>query len=374
MEAYRLSSKLRENEREYLIQTTNDVVEGMISTTVFVNGVRTDSFSCPHRGDLSPEQMMSLVKQAHGDRKRELETLLRAYQNAIAGGHTEEMYRLGIAFFYRRLYREARDILTGLTRLDPGHHQGWSLLAQACLALGDYAEAVKAAVEAVRLRPGYADYRNNLGEALLADSAVAEAVVELEAALSINMYYGEAYFNLALAWTLEVANCRDAGRRRQLDSRIGELLKKAALILPEFESHTDYRESLVALAAFDYARALGLLKRVRESRREVKRQEFATANRRLVTHQDSWTMDAINDQIRLLEAQLVQHPHYLDLQTELARCQFERASHMWESGVDTCQRILEAHPDVANIRGALERAQAVPAAAEQVIDALSPKG
>jgi len=374
MEVYRLSSRLRENEREYLIQTSNDAVEGIVSTTVFVNGLRTDSFSCPHPAGLSPEQMMSLVKQAHGDRKKELETLLRACQNVSADGNADEMYRLGIAFFYRRLYHEAEDILTGLTHLDRGHHQGFSLLAQSCLALGESKEAVNAAIEAVRLRPGYADYRNNLGEALLANGAVAEAVAELEAAISINMYYGEAYFNLALARTLEAADCREAHRRRQLDRRIGELLRKAALILPEFESHADYRDGLTALAAFDYARALGLLKRVRESRKEVKRQEFVTANRRLVTHQDSWTADAIIDQIRLLEAQLVRHPNYLDLQTELARCQFERATHIWWSAVNTCRRILDAHPDVPNVRRALERAQAVPAAAEQVIDSLIPKG
>ena len=367
METFRLSSKLRENDREYLIQTTNDVEQGTVCTTVFVDGVRTDTFSYPHPNDVAQDRLLALVKETHGERKKEMENLLQAYQQVSLGGDPEAMYRLATTFYYRRLYHETADLLARLTRLDPSYHQAFHLLSMTEVALGENVEAVNVAAEAVRLRPGYADYRNNLGEALLAAGAAAEAITEFEAAISINMYYGDAYFNLGLARTLEASHCTDPSTRRQLGSRIVDHFRKATLIQPELENQTQYREGLTALTNFDYSSALAALKRVRESRREAKRQEFVAANQRLMTPRDSWTTEAIVEQIRILQTRLSQHPNYLDLQTELACCYFEHADLIWGRGIEECGRILEAHPEADQITHTRDQAQTVRQAMVQTI-------
>ena len=51
METYRLNSRLVERDREYTIQTTNDIGTGSISSEVFVNGALADATMLPH-----PEQ------------------------------------------------------------------------------------------------------------------------------------------------------------------------------------------------------------------------------------------------------------------------------------------------------------------------------
>ena len=374
METYRLSSKLRQNEREYLIQTTNDITRGAVSTTVFVDGVKTDTYSCPYPDELSEENLLSLVKQTHGERKLELESLLQACQNTCEQGEVEAMYRLATTLYYRRLYREAAELLGGITSLNPEHHQGHYLLAATCLALGQIADAVRSASEAVRLRPGYADYRNGLAETLLAAGAVTEAIAELEAAISINLYYGDAYFNLGLARTFVASQARDPEQRQAVGQRAGDCFRKAQLIRPELENQSDYREGLTALANRDYPWALSLFKRVRENYREARRQEFVIANCRIMTPDDSWTSEALNDQIRSLRAQLAHHPSYLDLQKELARCYFEMAARLWDQGIDECRRIVETHAGMTRVAEAMELAQRARPALTETITVVTRKG
>jgi tetratricopeptide (TPR) repeat protein len=374
MESYRLSSKLREKDREYLIQTTNDVEHGSVCTTVFVDGVRTDTYYQPHPDQMVDEQLLTLVKEAHGERRRELEAILQAYQEVSLQGDLQAMYRLATAFYYRRFYREAADLLVGAIRIDPSCHQAHYLRSLTFQALGQSVEAVNTAAEAVKYRPGYADYRNNLGEALLSAGAVVEAIAEFEAAVSFNMYYGESYFNLGLARLLEASHSSDPQYRRELGSRISDHFRKAALIHPELENHSSFREGLTLLASYDYSSALGAFKRVREARREAKRQEFIATNQRLMTPRDAWTTEALVEQIRTLQTQLGRHPGYLDLQVELARCYMEQARLQWERAIEECRRIMEAHPDASHVARTLEQARSVGDAVELALATLDKKG
>jgi tetratricopeptide (TPR) repeat protein len=374
METYRLSSKLRENEREYLIQTTNDVSQGAVATTIFVDGVRTDTYNCPYPDELSQGDLLTLVKQTHGDRKTELEDLLQACQKISGQGDVDAMFRLSTALYYRKLYRDAADLSVGITRLNAEHHQAHHLLAKTSLVLGRTAEAVRSASEAVRLRPGYADYRNTLAEALLTAGAVAEAIAELESAISINLYYSEAYFNLGLARTFEVSQIGDPEQRSEAGERLADCFKKAQLIHPELGNQSDYREGLNALGNHDYVLALSLLKRVRENQREHRRQEFVEANRRIMTPDDSWTGEALNEQIRSLRAQLADHSNYLDLQTELARCYFELAGRLWDQGIDECGRILEAHAGMVHVEESMQQARNLRAALSETVATITGRG
>jgi len=374
METYRLSSKLNENDREYLIQTSNEPSQGAIATTVFVDGIRTDTYCCPYPDGLTEVDLLALVKQTHGDRKTEMEDLLKACRTVGDRGDSDAMFRLSTALYYRRLYHEAVDLLNVITRINAENHEAYHLLAKTCLALGQAADAVRSATEAVRLRPGYADYRNCLAEALLTAGAVAEAIAELEAAISINLYYGEAYFNLGLARTLEVARGGDPQLREDAGQRLSECFRKAQLIHPELGDQDDFRNGLKALEVQDYAGALQLLRRVRESHREYRRREFVAAHRRILAPDVSLSTDALNEQIRSLRSQLAAHPNYLDWQTELARCYFELAGKMWDQGIDECRQILEAHAGMNQVAEAMEQARTIRQSFTGTVAAITGKG
>ena len=110
MEAYRISSKLREQDREYLIQTVNDVSLGTVTTTVFVDGVQTDTVNRPHPTEMDAQEVLSLVKETHGERRKEMESLLRAYQHVVNQGDSGLIYSLGVGFFSRRFFLEAAEL------------------------------------------------------------------------------------------------------------------------------------------------------------------------------------------------------------------------------------------------------------------------
>ena len=167
METYRVSSKLRENNKEYLIQTANDANLGLVATTIYVDGIPTESASCPHPGDIKPQEVMSLVNLTHGEKKKEIENLLQSYHKALQGGRPEAMCHLGTAFLYKGFYHEARDLFLAATSVDSEYHQAYNQLCVAEQVLGSIGSAIDSGKKAVALRPRYADYRNALGEAYL---------------------------------------------------------------------------------------------------------------------------------------------------------------------------------------------------------------
>ena len=202
METYRLKSRLVENNKEYVIQTSNDTNLSTVSSVIYINGEEAETIRCPLPMEVSSEEILSLVKLRHGEMKRELESLLEAYRRVLGGSDPQKMYHLGTAFFYKQFYLESRQLFMAATKADSQFHQAFNYLGLAESALGHHEEAVRACRIAVEKRPGYADYRNNLGEALLSTSACKPAIDEFEEAIRINLYYGDAHFNLGLALIL----------------------------------------------------------------------------------------------------------------------------------------------------------------------------
>jgi len=260
METYRLSSKLREKNREYLIQTANDTVLGTVSTSVYADGVPTETTNRPHPTEISPQQVLSVVKMTHGEKRSELEALLKAHNEFSVKGDFNSMHQLGMAFFFKRLYLESIELFREVLALKPEHHQALNQLGVAYLAAGKFDAAIKACRQAVAHRPEYADYRNNLGEAYLASSLASEALSEFEKAISINMYYGDAYLNLGLASLLDAVNDPVREKTPGLIKQAIECFNRAALIHPEHKLRSEFEEGLAALEESDMARAINCFK------------------------------------------------------------------------------------------------------------------
>lgn len=364
METYRLNSKLREENREYLIHTTNDPSVGSVSTTVFVDGVQTETVSCPHPAESDPHEVLSLVKLTHGDKKKEVELLLRTYSEVVHQGDPDTSYQLGTAFFYKRFYSEAARLFVQTEQLRPAHHQAANYLGMTYLALGRFEEAVAAARRAVTARPGYADYRNNLGEAYLADNQPEAAISEFQQAINVNMYYGDAYLNLALSHLLASINAGPAKGSSHSTEQITGYLHKASLIYPEFKKRSDFDEGQRALANGDRGRALVLFKEIRDARKESRRKEFSAFYMRFVTSPGLVSERSLADRISFLEGELRRNPTYVDLQAELAHCYLEQARFTWRRGVDQFRKAAEMNSSLPGVVEAVKQADQV----RQVID------
>jgi tetratricopeptide (TPR) repeat protein len=368
METYRINSKLREDDHEYLIHTTNDPSLGSVSTTVFVDGVQTEIVSCPHPLESDPQEVLSLVKLTHDEKKKEVESLLRTYTEVVKQGDPETTYQLGTAFFYKRFYLEASRLFVKAEQLRPAHHQAANYLGMTYLALGRFEEAVEAARRAVTARPGYADYRNNLGEAYLADNNPEASISEFQEAISINLYYGDAYLNLGLAHLLAAINAGRSVPAAHSVEKITGYLHKASLIYPEFKKQSDFEEGLRALNGGDFAQALVLFKQIRDARKEQRRKEFSAFYMRFVTAPGMVTEKSLVDRISFLENELRRNPTYVDLQADLAHCYLEHARLVWRRGVEQFRKASEMNPTLPGIREAVDQADQVRLIVDETVE------
>ncbi len=373
METYRISSKLREKNKEYLIQTANDAPSGSVATSIYIDGVLAENSSCPHPDAISPQEVLSLVKLTHQEKKQEIETLLQSYRKVLEGGEPEAMYHLGTAFFFKGFHQEARDLFKETIRTSKEHHQAFNQLALTELALGNIEKAIEAASTAAALRPRYADYRNNLGETYLANNATKRAIIEFEEAININLYYGEAYFNLGLANLLHAISLPGLQQRHDQVTRITDCFNKASLITPEFKGRA-FDEAMGAIKEGDLNSALNTFRALREAKKEKHRREFAAFYMKSMLFPEWASERIVADRITFLTAEIQRNPGYVDLQAELAQCYLEQARLNWQKGVEQFRKTFEINPSLTKIQGALQKAESAYAHLSSALDSIVEKG
>lgn len=354
METYRLKSKLVENDREFVIQTVNDATLGAISSEVFVNGQLAETVSHPHPMEIKAEEVLSLLKVTHGEKKKEIETLLAAYRSILSEGDPEMLRHLGTALFYKGFYGEARDVFAAATDLAAGDHASRNLLGLCDLALGHIEEAIEAASLAVEKRPGYADYRNNYGEALLAGGEITRAIDQFNEAVRINMYYGDAYLNLGLAHLRNAVD--ESTTDREQVNRAADCFRRAAVIHADYDAG-NYDRAMQAIMTGDLEAARKAMLAIKNHRRDCHRREFAAFYMRFIMHPEWVSERTVEERIRYLERAIRRNPQYVDLYSELGRCYLEQARLFWHKGVRQYQHAVELNPSLSDASAKLDDAR-----------------
>lgn len=356
MESYRLDSRIVEDDKEFLIQTVNDTREGIIKTSLFANGELLDSSIMPHSEEMGEPEILELIKATHGEKKSELEYLLKSFKEVIAQGRPEMMFHLGTALYYKRMYTQARQLFQSAVKLKHDYHEAFYYLAQAETALGHVEPAIKAGVRAVELRPNFADYRNALGEAYLAAGSCKRALIEFDEAIRQNIYYADAYFNLALTYILNAVTKEDFNLYADLAGKTSDLLKKAVLIYPGYKS-APYDEAIASLNNKELKRAYMLLKGAREAKKEQLRRERSSYFHRFLIYTDWIAESNLADRIKLLENEINRNPGYVDLYYDLGICYLHQARFNWQKSTDYFKKTLEINPKLLKAQRSLDLCQ-----------------
>jgi tetratricopeptide (TPR) repeat protein len=373
MESYRLNSKVVSGDREYMIQTVNDSEQMSVVTSVFSGGEMIDVARLPHPQQISAEEILTMVKTTHDEKTDELDRLLKTFRMVLESGNAETMHHLGTAFYYKRMYDEARTLFTKALEDRPEFHQAANFLGLTCLALGEDREAIKAFDKAVQLRPSYADYRNNHGEALLKGGFCRKAVEEFEAALKQNIYYADAYFNLGIAYITNAVMREDFELFANLLEKTTDMVNRAVLIAPDYRC-LELDQAREALKNGDLPRALNLYQAARNQRRETQRQEFSGFYSKFLV-QSEWVSERIiTDRIAFLETEINKNPTYVDLHHELAICYLQQARFVWRKGTEQFRKTIEINPRLVKARSALEKTKAFYTEIEHIVDRLLENG
>lgn len=356
MENHRLNSKIEVGNREFMVQTINDISQKSVISSLFVDGRILEVFRRSHAEEATDEEVSLLVKTTHEEKKAELEHLLSTYDEVIKSGNVDLMFHLGTAFYYKRMYDETRTLLTAVLKLNPGHHQASSCLGLTCMEQGNFEDAIKALSRAAELRPNYADYHNNYGEALLEAGFCRRAVEEFETALRLNIYYADAYFNLGIAYIFNAIKREDFEMYSNLAEKTTDLFNRAALISSDFKS-SQFDEAREVLRQGDLPRALNLLKAIRQQKREAYRQEFSGYYLRFMLYSDWANEGAVISRIQSLKEEIEKNPNYVDIHYELALCYLKQAQIAWQKGIDQFKETLDINPRMAKADMGLERAE-----------------
>jgi tetratricopeptide (TPR) repeat protein len=373
VESYRLTSKVVYEGKEFFIQTVNDGDLGAVSSSIHINGKLSEMARFPHPREISAEEVLTLVKLKHGEKKQEIEALLKAFAETVKAGSAQSMVQLGTAFFYKGFDNEAAELFRDASRVDPENHQAPFYMAMCEMKLGRHESAIQCAKIAVERRPTWADYRNNLGEAFLAAGECGPAASEFEEAVRINMYYADAWFNLGLTYVSNAIFQKESRLFANVISRAADCINRAVLIYPDYQTLA-LDEGLMALRESQFDRALKLLLSVREIKRERAQKEFAPYYMRFVMMGGMVTEEILSERIGYLRGQIQKNPTYVDLQIDLAHCLFERAKLSWQEGIEQVRQTCKLNPSLAKVHRLLDAAETEYESLSSTLAKVSEKG
>ncbi len=343
MEDFKLKSKVAIDEREFLVQTTNDDNQKAVISSLFVDGKILEVSQYPHPDVITTEEVQKLIKLTHEEKKTELEHLFATYNKVITSSDPDLMFNVGTAFYCKKLFDEAAVLFESVISVKPDYHPAGNYLGLTMMALRRYEEAAKVLGRAVELRPKFADYHNNYGEALLECGFCRRAVEEFEAALRLNIYYGEAYLNYGIAYVANAISREDFEMYSNLVEKTKEIFDKAVMISSEYKT-SRYEEAIGFLENGDTVQALSLFKAVRDIARDKKRQEFSSYYLKFLLLSDISSEKAVTDRINQLIERIENNPNYSDLNHELGLCYLHQAQINWKKGIDRFSNALELNP------------------------------
>lgn len=373
METYQLKSKLVESNREYLIRTSNDAIAYAISSEIFVNGELAESIKHLHPSEFTEDDVITLLKQTHSDKKKELESLMTAYQAAIQGDNPESLVQLGISFYCKRYLPEAEELFRKALNYNQDFDKAQYYLSKTYLDWGYTDRAVSYAKMAVDKCSTYADYHNNYGLALLSIEETQKAISEFEEAIKLNLYYGEAYYNLGIAWINNIESKSNTNSVVETIPKIIDYFNKAILVISDINK-PQFEEGLEALKNGDLTVAKSIFLKIQKTIDKKNRKDLSYLNMKYVLDSNLISIDLLQEQISYLEHQIQKNPSYIDISTDLSQYYLEIAKLYWKKGVDQFILTKELKPDLEKAVFGSDQAEKVYEEINYTLKTLSEKG
>ncbi|MBD3218165.1 MAG: tetratricopeptide repeat protein [candidate division Zixibacteria bacterium] len=368
-QAFKLNTRLATGDKEYLIQTVNDDHGKRVLTSLFSNGELLDTFEEKFDSGIKSDDLKKLVNSAHEDRRRELQQLIELYQNSAEIADPKSLHYLGQALYYRRMYLESIKLFQKSVEIDPEFDEGWLNLGGVQFALNKFTEACQSFSKAVELRPKFADYRNHLGEAFLALDSCKRAVIEFDEALKLNIYYGEAYLNKALAYILNAIRREDFNLFTNQEEMTKKALEKASVIMPDIVDQ-DFLEGQKFFEQGNLEKAFARFLTCREKRRQQKDAESSDFYLKFMLGTGSLNEKMIARRIKYLQSAISNNPHYPDLHYELAVAYTLMGRYIHEKAIEEYKKALSVNPDFERAKKNLKLAENEIKGTDVVINAI----
>jgi len=276
-----------------------------------------------------------------------------------------------LAFYYKRFYVEALDLFKRTIKTNNEFNNAYKYLSMTHLKLGNNRDALEAAEKAISLKPNYADYRNCLGEVFLANGRYEDALIEFTKAVEINLYYGDAYFNLGLT-TILIAQNSKGSKLSKFINQVLDFVKKALMTDPEYNLELIDKGQKV-LESHDLVGAYDIFIQAKYENKERKRFKTSPLHMKYVIHPDLVSEEIISERITYLENEIKYNPSYVDLYSELATCYLNQGIMNWRKGIDLYNKALGIKPALTKFGDYAEEAKKASIVIEHVVNNITEK-
>jgi tetratricopeptide (TPR) repeat protein len=172
-------------------------------------------------------------------------------------------------------------------------------------------------------------------------------MIEFDEAISLNLYYGDAYFNKALTYVLNAIRREDFKLFSEHAGKTLEMLERAVIICPEYQDQT-FGEGKVLFEQGDLEAAFHKLLYVREQRKERRNREFSAVYLRFLLSAD---------RIKQLKDAISKNPHYPDLHYELAVAYTLMGRFIHSKAIQEYQEALKINPQFERAKKSLKLAE-----------------
>jgi len=338
-----LTSKLKGMGKDFLLQTSADDQSGKGTCTLFEGGNPIDvvEFPLPENG----RQAVAILDEQHKARQERFNRVSELYDELAQETDVSILLKLAVSLIDQKLYEAAAKVLGRAAKQAPRNSKVFNILGLTWIEIEDFEKAGDAFRKALEINPDFPDYQNNLGRALLLQGKCHEAAVALERAIALNVYYAEAYYNLAMVLVLNGMKREDYQLSQNLEERAMAMLAKAAGFNPSFKTQhlqnalESLKEEKHDEAFIELARGYDLAAKGKFPKKTYHfHLEYLFRN-------DLLREETVVKHIKNLNRQLEQHPNYADLFNELGLAYTALAQFHSDRAIEAYQKALQLNPE-----------------------------
>jgi len=252
---------------KYFLQTSFLPHKEQVESSFFKNGVLFDTLVTKADGSMSENRLKELSREVHLGNKRKLLFLLDVKDRIKDSINPKPHLRLAQALFKRNLCAEAiREAQQAITKGDKSSLP-FIVIGESYYGMGEYKKAFSALEEGVKLDPEYPDLHNLMGLIYLIEKKCSKAIESFIRAISLNLYYGAPYFNLARAYVLNTIIKEDYELSKGIEDKFKTNIDKAAQLCP-FIQGEKLEEARALFGEQRYKDTLELLDSITESEKQ----------------------------------------------------------------------------------------------------------
>lgn len=348
-----LDSALKLASDVYHVETFAEPKHCKVISQVFKSGKILEVSEKNYDPAIAEKSLINIIQSTHNQQIDELSHLLKLAENVQKQLHAEAFNRIGVLFFNKGFYEEARKSFSAAVEADENLTDAHRNLGNVYKKLGNPDRAIAQFTRALYLAPNNADYYLDLALAYLEKDMYDEAFKELKKAININEDYADAYFNLGFLILKEKVVKNKKPKERDINA--AKLYFKNASIMDERFQEQTYYEAFRLLWDNNFVEAFEKFAKFKDNLKKVDVHEFI-ADFELFSKVGNLkeTKITIEEYIDLMSSKIERYPHYADLRNALGKAYLVKVRALFNAARQQFKKALEINPDYQEAKKNIE--------------------